>query len=443
MTKLVRKAKVGLEIEMFVLNDEGALTNECDRIFKALQGSKLEPYLHPEVSPAMLEMGGAPKHTPQETALGFLENWELVLETAEKQGLHLLPLGTYPGKNKPVLRTGPWYDSQETVLGKETFTRAATFCGYHYHYTLPERIVREEQIRTVKKSHAKDTFLNQYNFLVAADPVALTFCQSTPFWQGEHKAKDSRVVVYRDFALKDDKSMKGMYYYLSLFGALPDYEFTVEDLRVMADKRKTEWIKLLEKKRFKRIVDVMSAPALKFMWGPLRVNKIGTFEYRGPDMNFPTYIFGLSALLSHALEAIEKQGLQTEPSDLGISKPFLLEDNTVYLPPYSRVRYLEYMTSTSGLESEEVYQYCSRMVKLVERISRKAKRSPMLKIIRQMLSERKTMSDRILELVRKNGYDPAKEVPEDVLRYVALYYARELGKDIENAQRAFAKRDSA
>lgn len=440
MAKVVRKAKVGLEIEMFILNDEGQMVYEAQQLIKTFKNTKLEPYVRPEMSKGMLELGGIPKPKVRDTTLTFLEMWKTTVETAEKKGYHLLPLGSYPGKTRPQLTSKPWYRGKKTVLGEENVAKEASICGYHYHYTLPERIVKEEQIRVVQKSHAKDTFLSQYNFLVATDPIALTFCQSSPFWQGIYRAKDSRVLIYRDFALKDGKSTKGIHYYLPLFGALPDYEFTLEDLRVMADKRKTEWLKLLERKRFKEMIHIVNVPALKFMWGPLRVNKIGTFEYRGPDMNFPSYIFGVAALLSYALEAIEKGGLNTLPSDLGINKPFLLEDDTIYLPPYSRVRYLEYMTTARGLESEEVYQYCSRLLKLVEKISRKAKRSSMLKTIRKMLRERKTMSDDIVNLVKKNGHDPLKPVPEDVLKYVALYYAKRLGKDIEEAQQAFSKR---
>lgn len=434
MPRIMRKARVGCEIELFLLNDEGRPVNDADTLLAKLKDERIGVDVRPEISRAMLEIGSKPHATVREMARPFLDRLERVLDACERHGYRLLPLGSYPGKAHPLLHTTPWYHAKKAVLGKENVTKEAGICGYHFHYTLPERIVHEQQIRVMRRSHAQDTFLNQYNFLVAADPAMLTFCQSSPFWQGEQYAKDCRVLIYRDFALHGEEGVRGIHYYLPLFGALSGYEFTLGDLRVTAERRKSEWIKLLQRQRFGDIVHIVGVPALKFMWGPLRVNKIGTFEYRGPDMNHPTYILAVAALLRYALDAIEAEGLEMRPTDLGAAEPFLLEDGIVHLPPYHRLRYLEYLATVKGLESQEVHIYCKRLVRWIAHISKKAS-SPFLQQIWKMLGTRKTMADEILDLARQNGYTYGETLPEDVASYVALYHTQRLRKEINEARR--------
>jgi hypothetical protein len=243
--------------------------------------------------------------------------------------------------------------------------------------------------------------------------------------------------MWRDMSTTGQHPLKGIYYYHPLFGSLPDYEFTLEDLRVFADKKKTEWLKLLEQKEFPTN-EIAGVPALKFMWGPLRVNKIGTFEYRGPDMNHPLIIFSVASLLRFALEAIETQDLHVLPSDIGISEAFTLEGDTIYVPPFSRVKYFEYQASVKGLESDDLYNYANKMFNLVCKISGRSK-TKNLDPIKKMLKERRTVSDDVLELAKKNGYGPEDELPADFCNHIALYHAKKLHDELDQTMKAVAK----
>ncbi|MFH1520949.1 MAG: glutamate-cysteine ligase family protein [Candidatus Micrarchaeota archaeon] len=434
MASILRRAKIGWEMEFFILDENGSPVNKANELIKALENEK---YLHArkEISQIMIEIGSDAKGTVKDAASSFLKRLEKLVELSEKHSYRLLPLATYPGKTSPKLNDNTtWYRAKKSVLGDAGLIEASV-CGYHFHYELPERIVKEERIETTKCSHSKDVFLNQYNFLIAIDPVGISLCQSSPFWQGKQLAKDCRILMYRDFALNDYSEVNGMHYYLPLFGSLPNYEFTLNDLRVMADKRKTEWIKILQKNRFKNIVDIMCVPTLKFMWGPLRINKIGTFEYRGPDINYPAYTMALTALMRYALEAIENQKFKTQPDDLGITEPFLLEDDIIYLPPYSHVRHLEYLATTSGLESETVYTYCKKLLSLVDKISHRSKKSKFLTPIRNILKQKKTISDEIIELALKNGYVKNEVMTDDLANYLGLYFSKRFDKEIEYAKK--------
>jgi len=435
-----RKSMVGLEVEFFVIDEDGKPVNESDKILKHFEGKRLAKYIKPEISKGMLELIAAPNRSVRGCALAFMENLVELTEATEKLGLRLLPIGAHPGKDNPALRKSLWYDAKKAVLGVEDTKREGKICGFHFHYTLPEGIVEKEsqRIKSLKRSKTREIFLQQYNLLVAADPVMLTFCQSSPIWDSRFYAKDTRVLVYRDMHLKKGPiDIHGLHYYLPMFGSLPKYEFTLADLRMMADMKKNEWLKLLESKRFPTN-EIAGYPALKFMWGPLRVNKIGTFEYRGPDMNHPLNIFSTMSLLRYALEAIETHEYEALPSDIGIDEPFVLEDNIIHLPPHTTLKYLEFRSITEGFESINVYKYASSFVNLVAKISGK-KKSRNLEPIKKMLNEKKTVSDEMLALAKKNDYSLEEELPGEMINYLALYQANKFYSEMDDTIKKLKK----
>lgn len=434
---LKRKSMMGLEIELFTLNTEGKLVDGAPEILKAVEGTRISKFVKKELSKAMVELIAKENRSIRQCAEDLMANLQELVDISGKAGYRLLPLGAHPGREIPKLHATSWYDSKKAVLGKDT-VKEGRICGFHYHYTLPEGIVGKtsERIKSVKRSHARDVFLQQYNFLVSIDPAALAFCASSPFWMGRHWAKDSRVLIYRDFkVVKGAESLAGIHYYLPAFGAIPSYEFTLQDLRVMADAKKTKWLALLEQQGYPTN-EIAGYPTLKFMWGPLRVNKIGTFEYRGLDMNRPEVIFSISSLLTFALRAIEGKGLEVLPSDIGIDEPFALEDDIIYVPPHSTLKYLELQSVVRGFDADSVYKYCSSLLGLVDKITDRGDSSN-LRVVRGMLKDRRSVSDEMLELVRKNGYDLEEEVPEDMMNHVALYEANKFSSGLGAATKAF------
>jgi len=436
---LKRKSMIGLEVELFTVDTEGKFVNEADKVLDGIEGGKLSEVVRPECAKTMVEIGTNPKRSIRDSALEFISDLRQVIELAESKNVRLLPLATHPGREMPKMRTSTWYECQQVLLGKEELRKGGKVSGFHFHYTLPEGILEKQTqyLKNVGRSAARDVFLHQYNFLLATDPAIITFCQSSPVWFGKNYAKDCRVLLYRDFSLGNDPSIHGMYYYHPLLGGLPNYEFTLQDLRVVADRRKSEFLRLLESKEYPTN-EIAPYPSLKFMWGPMRVNKIGTFEYRGPDMNHPDVIFSVTSLLAFCLRAIEKKGLRAQPTDLGAQEPFLLEDGLIHLPPHSTLKYLEYQSALSGLESAEIKNYCSRLYGLVEKISGKSK-SRNLKTIRTMLENSKTVSDEILDMIKKNGASLEEEIPEDLLNHIALFHADKLSRSIPTLEKEFSR----
>ncbi|MFZ5500306.1 MAG: glutamate-cysteine ligase family protein, partial [Candidatus Micrarchaeota archaeon] len=196
---LRRISYYGLETEMLTLDSEGKLVEGGPSVIKAAKESRISKFVEKELSRAQVELLAKEKRGVREVASEYLDNLLELSDIAMKEGFHLLPLGAHPGRVVPKLERNDWYDSLRTVLEEDVFIEGR-ICGFHFHYTLPEGIVHRDtqQIKTVRRSRAREIFLHQYNFLLAADPAILTFCQSSPFWMGYHWGKDCRVLLYRD-----------------------------------------------------------------------------------------------------------------------------------------------------------------------------------------------------------------------------------------------------
>jgi hypothetical protein len=424
----------GFETELFTINESGELTNEVDRFISLMGGRKrIHSHMREEVFHSMLEMGAYPGRGVRKVWLRYLENLRATIDAGEKNGIKLLPLCTYPGKSRPKMRDNKWYAAQSAFLGRNRFSRAIRICAFHSHYSLPRGVVGKStrQIRKLRYSRAKDIFLNQYNFLVAADPACITFCQSSPFTEGEHFAKDSRTLLYRDMALEEGgRRIYGLYFEHPVFGGLPDYEYTLADLRHMSAKRKQKFIEMMHSKGLEVPKKLSKAPDLKFMWGAIRVNRVGTIEYRGTDMNHPSYLIASSYLLSLALRLIKREGLQMLPSDIGLREPFKREGDTVYLPPFYFVKRIEKLSTLRGLESRRVQNYCAALLNFVTRNSKKKDLELISPIIR-MLGRKKTVSDDVLGFARKKGYRTGG-LPAGVAREISLSHSELLSRDVDN-----------
>ena len=428
----------GFETELFTIDEEGTLVNKVDALAGLLESKKsVHSHIHEEVFRSMLEIGTYPGRSLGSVWHRYLENLSKVIETGEKHGILLLPLATYPGKSRPKMRKRSWYSAQSKFLGKQKFFNSIRICAFHSHYSLPRGLIERNtrQIRAFRYSLAKNIFLNQYNFLVAADPACLTFCQSSPFSEGKHFAKDSRAMLYRDMVLEEDgNNVYGLFAEHPLFGGLPNYEYTLADLRHMSAKRKSKFIEMMHLKGLEVPPKIQEMSNLKFMFGSIRVNKVGTIEYRGTDMNYPSYLLATSYLVKLALDMIKSQGLQAFPSDIGLKEPFKREGSTVYLPPFYKVKQIEKLSAIRGLESRRVQDYCSALVNFVVRNAKKKDMKRLLPITK-MLREKRTVSDEILKFVTKLGYSP-DYAPSSVLKEVALAHSERLSKDISQAIRS-------
>jgi len=322
----------------------------------------------------------------------------------------------------------------EEVMGPEKYVRCTGHStGFHLHYCLPYGTFnrRTSSLKQLFRSKYRATLLNLYNVILAMDPALTNFMESSPFVDGSHIAKDSRIVLYRAMRIgKGASAISGLYSDLPLFGRLPRYAESISDLIMLSQKRYETWRDLVGEKCPEYLDIIAEKHPLQFTWGPLRINKVGTLEYRGMDMNLPSHMVGTSLIIKYLLKKIKAEQLVVKPSDIGIKQPFRQEGDTIFVPPYAYLcDVLQYKSALNGLADAEVYNYSKRMCALAM-AAVPDKRDPGLSRIQSMLKNRKTKSDEIIAKVRKEGHSLSRPLDEDFARELALFGCEEFEKEV-------------
>lgn len=418
-----KRHMVGFETEMLILEENGAISSRADELLQRASDAKLKFPLHTEYTHNMIEIASVANVRVRRGAHEWLETVGELMRIARSLELRIYPYATYFGTHTPTIREARAYRMQEIIKGEGWMHNVeAKIAGFHFHYCLPYGTFNRESrsLRTLVRSKYKEQLLNIHNMIIAADPALTNFMESSPFVDGRYMAKDSRVLLYR--ALNKGKdAVRGLYHDMPIFGALPRYANGVSDLIMLCEERHEKWGELVGEK-CPEYMDVFEAEhPLKFNWSPLRINKVGTFEYRGLDMNLPSYMIGSSVLLKYLLKMVRHENLTVKPSDIGIKNPFKREGDVVYVPPHTYLaRELQYRSAVDGLTDDAVYKYAKGMIALAMKAV-PDKNDPGLARIRKVIEERKTKSDEILERVKNDGHDLNGKLEEEYARNLALH----------------------
>lgn len=421
------RSKTGLEAEFLIIDGEGRVSNEADGVLSRIKMGELKHEVVKECTHSFIEMGVYPLIYVRNVATKFLGDLLGVLEIVEDMGLRLFPLAVYPGKYEPRMRKGGWYGIKEKIFG-EQWALAGRCTGFHFHYSLPKGIFSYDDGSLVEHAtrREKQRTLNSYNFAIAADPALTTFTQSSPIVNGKFLAKDSRMLLYRG---GKELGYDGLYAGLPQFGRLPQYRVTYEDLLDEIDMKYKLWAKKMKDAGATEKL-VGGYNKLDFGWNPVKINKVGTIEMRGMDMNLPSTLMSVGITAKYALKSIQREDLEIVPTVSAIQEPFKFEDGQIYIPPFWYVNtYLQYQSANRGMDSGAVYKYCKNFFSLCMRFTNK-KYYPALRPIKDMLKNRRTRSDEMLRRLRKLGYSGGETIPDDALRKVVLQYSEGLRDDI-------------
>ena len=414
----------GYETEMFVLDENGRLS-DADMLLKKAKTLPVQK----ECSRNMIEVACLPARRLNTSSKYLVDNLTELGEIAHTNGNALFPFGTYFGKNNPQLRRKNWYTVQKKILGEENFINAGKCCGFHQHYTLPRGIYdkKAQFINYRTNSKINKSLIDSYNFLNAADPVFTTLTQSSPFVDNTLIAKDARMILYRGG--KTLKNPLAVYAKQPIFGGLSPYKSTIRDLMSTLRRRHQKWKSLMIENKADHSRYINSTNILNFTWNPVKINPKGTLEYRGSDMNFLSTLFGMSTMLKFSLRAIQQDNLIVTPADIGPEDAFRVEENMVFIPPFATVNIqLQRKAAYEGLSNDDVYTYVKRCYRFVKERSHDDY-APFLKNVRNMLDERKTMSDTIIEYFKKRGYDD--EIPAKVAEEAALHFSEKFMHDLK------------
>lgn len=424
---------MGFETEFIILDDEGNVSTKADEIISEYSKTRFTFPIHKEYVHNMIEISSTANTKITKGAKNWLKTIKKITQIANKKNLRLYPFAVYPGNYIPTPRVDKYYRMCEDVLGPKKYTYCTgKSAGFHLHYTLPYgTFTKEKNLKQLFKSKYKDRLLNIYNALIAIDPATTNFMESSPYIDGKFIAKDSRLFIYRDMKIRSGKRIiKGLYSEMPLFGRLSKYYLTISDMISNVEKRYSSWKKIVEKKypEYREIVE--SRHPLQFNWSPLRINRVGTFEYRGMDINLPTNMIGTSLLIKYFLNKVRKEELVIKPSDIGIKNPFKIEGNVMYVPPHTHlIENLQYKSAQFGFEDNEIFKYTKTFANIALKEC-PIKKDPSIDAIKNMLRTRKTKSDQIIEkVISKTG--KGNTITDEVAKEIAIDYADEFEREID------------
>ncbi|MAG92037.1 hypothetical protein CMO83_05155 [Candidatus Woesearchaeota archaeon] len=427
--RTLKRSMTGFEVELFTINRKGMMVDMADKLLKKARSDK-NLAVKEEIGLNQIEIACLPNEKIPNAMDNLLKEVEYLVSIAEKEDTLLCPLGNYPGKINPDMRSTPKYDIKRDIIGKERYKIEARAIGFHSHYTLPRGIF-DFELRVLKllvKSKIKDSFVNSYNFLIAADPALTCFMQSSPFYQGKHIGKDSRMIMYRGGPHLNNKS--GLYANFEEFGGLPPYKATALDIMDIITTRFEKWKSYIKALGLNIKVLSTYGSILYTTWAPIRVTPHGTLEQRGMDMNHPIYIAGIGTIIKHLLKKMQEEFYTVVPSEIGIKEPFKVEGDTIYIPPYPYVRNeLQKLSAYKGLDSPIILDYCKRFLKLASSTMPKD-RLKLIEPFKEMINKKKTVSDEILDFAKKRGFRKNSELSNKLAAEIALNHSERLFREI-------------
>ncbi len=435
MNTPLKRSMIGLETEFFTLNENGFMVSKADEIIKTAKQKKI-PVIK-ECAKNMLELGVYPSTKIYNISMNYLNELQLLIDSAEKHSVMLYPLGTYPGSFEPEMRIENLYSVKQKIFGESKFKIAGRNIGFHFHYTLPRGVFdsKKKILKQTKKSKIAESMVNAFNLMLAVDPVITTLLQSSPFYQGKYYGKDSRMIWYRGG--KDLKNPDGLYAGMEEIGQLPSYVHTGTDLINRTQNTFKAWEKELIQKEIPKTFMKKYPGKLAIGWPPLKVNLHGTLEQRGMDMNHPKYILGASVLISAVLREIFQEFLEVKPSDYGMHNPFKLENHTIHIAPDTIVREkLQFLSAKKGFESKEIKKHVKGFVKLSRHFMLPEEKKA-VKPLMNIIDRNATVSDVLIKRVKKAGFNLNEIVPNDLFAEMALKSCRQLKKSMDKTKKTF------
>ncbi len=428
----LKRAMTGFEVEMHILNSNGSMSYKGCSLVKKVKKKYPEVDIVTECGKNMLELGCYPNVNSYNPALEMINSIEKVIEVAKENKLIIFPFSTYPGRTKSRFTSDPLakYKIKEKIFGKDKFGFATKVVGFHLHYAFPKGVFdhKKKELKLLIDSKLKRSLINSYNFEIAIDPILTLLTQSSPFFEGNVLAKNSRMLVYRG-----GKKLKypGLYGDLQLLGGLAPYKQTQTDLNSSLKLRERRWEKLVLKTNPNLDFHKFYPYKLDLSWNPVKINKHGTLEHRGSDINYMSTIFAVSTLVKFILKKIQRDFIEVIPADIGIKDSFKIRKGIMFIPPHTYVRKkLQKASAYEGFANKELYEYTKRFFRLGKSLSPKFY-WPLLKKVEEMIKKKRSLSDNMLTFSKRKGWvDSNGRISQRNAREFGRHYSQKFEKDL-------------
>ena len=110
---VLKSLKSGVEFEVFTLDEQGRMTYNADKLIKRVKETAPQIEVVKECGRNMLEINSFPRREIYDVMEKTLDDFELVLHCAEKEGIVLYCHGTYPGVFAPKINREKGYKIKE------------------------------------------------------------------------------------------------------------------------------------------------------------------------------------------------------------------------------------------------------------------------------------------------------------------------------------------
>jgi len=435
----LKRSKTGLETEFHLIDRKGMISNRAKEVIETLRSKHKRIDVTNEIGQNMIEFGCYPDVLEVNPTMHLITSLQKAHEVADDHDLLIYPFATYPGRFTPQFVNKQHYNTKKKIWGSPQYEHAARAVGFHHHYALPKGVfdAKELKLKLMRRSKLERSMVGSYNFEIAADPALTLLAQSSPFYQGQLFAKDSRVIVYRGGAKLN--YMEGLNARLQQIGGLPPYKQTVTDLLLSMTKRVARWKREVKKVAPHIEFDKLYPYKLDIGWHPVKINKHGTLEQRGMDINLLSNVVAITVLLKYCLREIQREFLEIVPADFAIDTPFKLEGNILYIPPHTYVRnHLQPLSAYNGYGKIEMQNYVKRFLAFARSATPK-RYNKIIKPLYTMMENRESVSDRIIKYARSKGYIVDGKISNSDSAELALYYAGKFPKDLENTNKALQR----
>ena len=424
---VLKRSSSGMELELQILDENGKISNKSKELIEEVKKRNKKIDLVHEQTKNMVELKSLPKVRLKDSFPRLFDDLETTIQAADSLEIKIFGLGTYPGYFTTEKIRKKRYELQSAIFNNRQIFAFGHCAGFHYHYTLPWGVF-DSQKKFLKKlfnSKTKQSLLDSHNMLVAIDPATSCLMQSSPFLDGNFLAKDSRMLQIRN--CNEFDYSKGLFKELEEFGELPAYLWTMNDLRYRLLRMDKKMKNMIKKTRYKD--EVKKKQLLDFVWTVIKVNRLGTLEYRGCDMNHPKYFAGVAVLFKSIQRVIQQEFYRVEVSDIGIKEPFKVEGKTIYIPPESYVKLkLQPASAYKGFEDKDVYNYVKRFFNFAKKHANKDYLKLLIPL-NNLIERKKTVSDIIIKRVKQKGYSLNDHIPQNVCAEIALKHSEQFVKE--------------
>jgi gamma-glutamyl:cysteine ligase YbdK (ATP-grasp superfamily) len=393
------KSKIGLELELNIIDRAGNLSNKADEV---LENPKGNSYIIGELSQAMVEVIGPPSDDVSKVGSDFAKNLFILDEIVKDYGLMLVPSSTVGNDANPISNDSKRIRGmrKRKVLGNQLRELEHHICGTHIHI---------DHLSTPEKT------FKQYLTFQAMDSL-FTLMSSTPFFLGSNTKKDYRVDVYRNIIFKD----------FPLQGQLIDYPSSMENI---FQRRKIGFEQWISKDKYNGNDGFKPEDTC---WGPIRLCK-RTVESRCADANLFSRVLNLAVVyqaISHYIEEENPEIVINQDKNTSEKKYFNPKNKKLVIPNYQVLKEYESDGITQGLASDRLHTYVSNIISTSKPYIKDSDIT-FIQPFLESLEKKSTFSDDIINYARKNKLEENHILKDSAAKDVRHYIATEYHKDLE------------